>query len=198
MDRFINTVVKDNIITTTFLSKDDAEVNLLRIAMQSEIETYSIDIVVFHVNTSARTDEILALRLGQCVIDNEKLIPLLKEGVDYKSRIDVVGPGDFNTDDIPTIPFAYKTPIAYLKPNQRILCDVIVRKGQGKQHVKWRPISTFGIKDKTDGYELTIKMIGMLSAEHILERAVAKMIDAALKPHQNLFYKCLVPANMKF
>jgi hypothetical protein len=195
MDRFINTTVQDDIITTTFLSKDDAEVNLLRIAMQSEIETSAIDIVIFHENTSARTDEIIALRLGQCVIDNEKFID--KSGADFKTRIDVVGPGEFNTDDIPAIPFAHKTPIAQLKHNQRILCDVIVRKGKGKQHIKWRPISTFGIKENKDGFELTIKMIGMMSAEHILERVVAKMRDAALKPHINLFFKQLVPANMK-
>lgn len=194
MHRITNLETTRNITSAVFLSKDIAEVNLLRRAILSEIETYAIDIVVFQTNTSPRHDEIIALRLGQIVIDHSRFVPPT-EG-NFRTHIDFQGPGDFTTNHIPELPFKYVTPIATLKAGQRITCDVIVKRGQGKQHAKWRPVSTVTIAEVENGYKLTIKDIGMLSGPEIFEQGLAKMKDAAQRPPITLFSQPLVPHNI--
>lgn len=191
MDRITNIETTGNITSALFLTTDIAEANLLKRAILSEIETYAIDIVTFQINTSPRHDEIIALRLGQLVIDNSQFVP--PEEGNFQTHIDVQGPINFTTDDIPGLPFKYKTPIATLKAGQRIVCDVIVKKGQGKQHVKWRPVSKVILTEVDNGYKLTIKDIGMLSGQEIFERGFAKMRDAANRAPITLFSHTLVP-----
>jgi DNA-directed RNA polymerase alpha subunit len=193
--RFANIETTNNITSAVFLTRDIAEVNLLRRAILSEIETYAIDIVTFHHNTSSRHDEVIALRLGQLVIDHSRFRPP-PEGGDFTTHIDFQGPGEFTTEHIPDLPFLYITPIATLKAGQRITCDVIVKRGQGKRHVKWRPISTFKFTEVEQGYKVTFKNIGMLSGTEILEKGLAKMRDAAQRPPITLFSHPLVPNNI--
>jgi DNA-directed RNA polymerase alpha subunit len=194
MDRITDINTNGNMTTAIFRTADIAEVNMLRRAVLSEIETYAIDIVVFHINTSIRHDEIIALRLGQAVIDHSRFAPP-PEG-DYKSRIDFQGPGEFNTTHIPGLPFKYVTPIATLRSGQRILCDIIVKQGSGRQHVKWRPLSTFSFSEIDGGYQITIKDIGMLTGPEIIEKGFAKMATAAARPPITLFSYPLVPGNL--
>lgn len=170
MERFSN-IVEDNETTTAiFLSNNVLEANLLRRIILTEIETYCIDIVIFYINTSSRHDEIIALRLGQLVIDHERYTH--KEN--QRIRIDVQGPKEFTTDDI-ALPFKYKTPIMVLRDNERIACDVIVKKGQAKQHVKWRPVSTVVMQPQDDNFKFTIRTIGMMSGKEILSQAIQKL-----------------------
>jgi len=194
MERIVNIETTGNITSALFLTKDIAEINLLRRAILSEIETYAIDVVVFQHNTSPRHDEIIALRLGQLAIDHSRFIPP-KEG-NFKTHIDFQGPGIFTTEHIPELPFKYVTPIATLKRGQKITCDVIVKKGQGKQHVKWRPVSTVTFTEVEDGYKITFKGIGMLSGQEILEKGTIKMKEAAERPALTLFSRPLVPINI--
>lgn len=207
MHRFTNIETTGNITSAVFLTDDIAEVNLLRRAIISEINTYCIDIVAFDINTSSCHDEIIALRLGQLVIDNSIFVPP-DEG-DFKTRIDVQGPGRFTTDDIPGLPFKFFTPIEVLKAGQRILCDVTVKQGQGKSHVKWSPVSTVTfieteIETKTEtesetkmGFKITIKNNGMLTGPEILEKGLAKIRDAAHRPPITLFSRPLVPNGLQ-
>lgn len=188
-------IATDGQITSAiYYSQDVAEVNLLKRAILNEIETYAIDIVSFDINTLARHDEILALRFGQLVIDNSQFVP--PENEDFRSQIDFSGPGEFNTDHIPGIPFAYKTPIAILKKDQRIKCEVIVKKGQGATHVKWRPISTFTFSPITEGYKITISGVGMLTGDEIIKRGYDKIRDAARREPITLFWRPLIPKNL--
>lgn len=194
MNRFSNIKTDEKEITTaTFASRDITEVNLLRRSILSQIETYAIDIVIFHENISPRHDEIIALRLGQLVIDNEKYVP--SENKDLRYRLDVQGPGVVTTRDLKDLPFKYVTPIITLKENQRLVCDCIVKKGQAKTHVKWRPISTFTFSESNDGYEIQFKGIGMLSGKSILQKGFEMMGVAAARPPKNLFFKPPLPEN---
>lgn len=195
MERITDLQVADNIITATFVTDDVSEANMLRRAILSEIETYAIDIVVFYVNTSPRHDEIIALRLGQLVIDHERFTPPA-EG-DFRTRIDFSGPGVLTSDNISELPFKFTTPIVTLRAGQRILCDVIVKKGQGRDHVKWRPVSTVAITEVENGYKFTMKEIGMLTPEQIFTNGFAKMRDAAHRVPITLFSHPLVPSNMQ-
>lgn len=195
MDRIINIETTGNITSALFLTNDVSEANLLKRAILSEIETYAIDIVTFQTNTSPRHDEIIAFRLGQLVIDHARFIP--PEEGNFQTHIDKQGPGEFTTDDIPALPFKFKTPIATLKTGQSIVCDVTVRKGQGRQHVKWRPVSTVIMTEVNEGYRMTIKDVGMLSGREIFERGYAKMRDAANRQPITLFSQILVPAQFQ-
>jgi DNA-directed RNA polymerase alpha subunit len=181
-----------NITSAILYTKDIAEANMLRRAILSEIDTYAIDIVIFHVNTSPREDEVIALRLGQLMIA-QGADSTFKEKEGFKVRIDFKGPGYFTTDHIPEIPFAYHTQIAKLRKGQRIFCDVIVRSGQGKQHVKWRPVSTVTIDDANDGFKITIKDNGMLPGNEIFEKAFVKMREASDRAPITIFSLPLRP-----
>jgi DNA-directed RNA polymerase subunit D len=187
-------VINGNIVSGVFHTEDVAEANMLRRSILSEIETYAIDIVTFHINGSSRHDEIIAVRLGQLVIDNNKFEP--PEDGDLKIRIDVRGPIDFTTEHIPELPFKYVTPIAILKAGQRIMCDIIVKKGKGNIHVKWRPVSKVTMVKLDNGYKISFKEIGMLDGESIFARAYENLRNAALRPPITIFSKPLVPYNL--
>lgn len=207
MARIDNINTTGNITTALFRTKDIAEVNLLRRAILSEIETYAIDIVIFDINTSPRHDEVIALRLGQVVIDHSRLqlpeegdllrgaLPLPADETLFHLRvhIDVVGPLEFTTDHIPDLPFKYTTPIAILRTGQRIKCDCIIKKGQGATHVKWRPVSKITFTEVEEGYQISIKDIGMLSGQEIFEKGVEKIHAAAHRPPITIFSHPLVP-----
>lgn len=195
MDRIVNIEVTRDIVSGVFLSEDIAEVNLLLRAINSEIETYAIDIVTFNVNTSSRHDEIIALRLGQCVIDHSRFTPPA-EG-NFRTHIDFQGPGWLTTNHITGLPFKYETPIALLKVGQRITCDVIVKRGAGKQHVKWRPVSQIRSTEVDNGHKVTFKTIGMLTPQEIFQKGYEKISEAAHRAPITLFSHQLIPANMK-
>lgn len=194
LERFTNIETTNNITSGVFLTKDVAEANMLRRAILSEIDTYAIDIVIFQTNTSPRHDEVIALRLGQAIIDHTQFNPPEPDG--FRTHIDVQGPGEFTTDDIPNIPFKYVTPIVTLKQGQHIVCDVIVKQGQGKVHVKWRPVSTVTLIEVDNGYKITIKDIGMLPGPEILELGFNKIPQAINRPPITLFSHPLIPNNI--
>jgi len=194
MSQITNLRVDRNNITAHFDTDDVHRVNMLRRSMLTEIETYAIDEVTFHINTSARVDEIIALRLGQLVIDHYRF-QAPDEG-DFKTRIDVQGPLLFTSDHIPGIPFTYTTPIAELKDDQRILCDVVVKLGTADIHAKWCPISKFSYKRLERGFDITIKSVGMLPPEVIFEQGLAKMQDASNQVPDNIFFRQVIPINI--
>jgi len=193
MDHISDIVTIKEITTALFHTNDRAEVNMLQRAIYSEIETYAIDIVIFHVNTSSRHDEIIALQLGQLVIDHTRFVP--PEDGNFKSSIDFDGPGAFTTDNIPELPFKYKTPIAYLRAGQKIKCEIIIKLGTGRQHVKWRPLSTFTFKEHEMGYSIRVKGIGMLPGVDIIQKGLDKIDTASSRPGSNIFSRPVVPNN---
>lgn len=182
-----------DLFTAQFLTKDLAEANLLKRAILSEIETYCIDIVSFNVNNSARHDEIIALRLGQLVIDHTKFNPPNNEDLVVTVNVE---DKEFTSDDIRGIPFACKTPIIPLRRGERINCQVTVRKGQGKIHVKWRPVYKVIIKEAEDSIYLTIGSIGMMNPIDIFREGYNKMSEAATRPPINLYFKPAIPLYM--
>ncbi len=135
---------------------DESMVNLFRRSLLSEIPTWGIDVVIFNRNNSARTDEIIALKLAQLVINQKQFVDKyaeqLQQNIDIRVRINVSGPSVFSTSDIP-LPFTYVTPIMELREGEYLVFDVIVRQGTGYDHVKWRPVSTifFNMVSVVDG-----------------------------------------------
>ncbi len=185
-----NIQTNGNITTCLFLSNDASLVNMYRRAILSEIETYAIDTIIFNVNTSPRHDEILALRIGQLPIDHSRFVP--PEEGNLRITISFEGPGEFTTEHIP-LPFKRITPIAELRAGQKIECDVIVKKGQAKTHVKWRPVSKVIIKEEGDYFTVTIKDTDMLSGIEILQKGYEKISEASRRDPLNIFFRPVIP-----
>jgi DNA-directed RNA polymerase alpha subunit len=175
MNRFKIISNEYNLITVIVYNNDIIQVNLLRHAILSYIELYAIDVVVFHENSTSREDEALAIRFGQLPIDNESY----KHGEDFKTRLNVSNHSNISitvhSTDIPDIPFSCETPLVELAPGQKLICDLIVKKNQAKEHVKWRPVGSIGIKQVDDGFIFRFKTLNMISPEHIIEYAFDKI-----------------------
>ncbi len=174
--------------TTAFFDTDDVtEVNLLRRSMMTEIPTYAIEYAIIDINTTDRQDEILALRLAQLVIDHDRFT---FEGDDHRYSIDFTGPGTLTSSHVRGLPFKYETPIAELRRNQRFKCDVIVRQGTGKLHVKWRPLSTF-MSRKIVGIS-NIDVVSLppkTDAQKLLKKLRSLQIDSSDASHIHLDLK---------
>ena len=132
------------------------------------------------------------MRFGQLIIDHSRF-----EGPDaYETEIDLSGPLDVTTDEIPGLPFSDRTSIVILKEGQRLHCKLIVKRGTGKIHVKWRPVSAIQVSQNGNNYQMSFKNIGMLPTATILEQGVAHLVDAATVIPQNLFTRPLIPQNI--
>ena len=112
MEQFRDIETNGLVTQAVFLTNDFSRANMLRRSILSEIDTYAIEFVIFDVNTSVREDEILALRMGQCVINHDRFIP--QSEPNYRYHVDFTGPGTLTTDHIVGIPFTNATPIVEL------------------------------------------------------------------------------------
>lgn len=197
----IASLIEENdfgLVKGIYRSHNLTEVNIFRRACMNDIPTYAIDVVIFYHNSSARIDEILALRLGQLVIDHDvyedpkhpKNNP--KYGDGYRFSFDVEGPMDVTTEVL-ELPFKKETPIITLNKGQRIKADCIVRQDTANTHVKWRPISSFAIGAETkEGYEFSFRNIGMLDSRVIIAEALNHMEDAKKFKETSIFSKLVL------
>lgn len=196
MERFSNINTTGLVTTAVFHTREIAEANMLRRAILSEIETWAIHTVIFNVNTTPRHDEIIAQRLGLLVINHAAFTPPVSG--EFKAKIDVTAPpGDeifeLTTQYIPEIPFAYETHIVTMKPGQRLVCEVIVKKGVARDHPKWSPVSIVTINEDPEGFLIRFKSVGALTPEQILGNGLAKMGEAAQRQPITIFSRPLVP-----
>lgn len=179
--------IKGDVVTVHLDAVNVAQVNIFRRALLGHIETYAIEYVTFYVNSSVECDETIAFYLGQIVIDNL----LYQNGDGYSFMIEWQGPAtglrEITTDDIPELPFRYQTPIMKLRPGDYVRAEVVVKKGRGIDHCKWRPVAHPAIQEEETGYRIVFKEIGMLDGPTIVERGLAKMKEAAAQPAQNIF-----------
>lgn len=179
---------KNGYATGLFTSRDLTHANLLRRAILSEIETYAIEYVIFQTNTSSRHDEVIALKLGQLVIDHSKF-----NDSQLRYKIDVGSDDEmtkFTSDDIIGLPITYRTPIATLLAGQHIKCEVIITKGQAKTHVKWRPVGLVAITEIRDGYFISALDVLKNSVQQEKKEQKAKYyIDSVIIEQNNTTVK---------
>lgn len=168
--------------------------NMLSRSINSEIETYAVKYVSFDVNHSSRHDEILALRFGQCPIDNSKLD--LDENNEMSVSFDISGPIDLKTSHIPDMPFAQDVPIISLRKNERISATLIVGAGKAKDHVKWRPVGCLGVTHVDEGYKFRYKNKGIIRDDEIIDRGLKGMVAAATRDPITIFSRPVVPSSL--
>lgn len=145
---------------------DSSFANALRRVMISDVPTFAIDIVHIHANTSALHDEFLAHRLGLVPMVSESMDHFEFprncsctgncESCTVQFRLRVKNT-DMNTLDVTSKdlknishqgaevrPADAEGPILLLKlkKNQEVDITCNARKGTGKEHAKWSPVST--------------------------------------------------------
>lgn len=154
--KYTTTVQDGNIgsssVSTLFTTDSLTLVNQLRHSILSFISTFAVEYVSFDANTTARHDEILALRLGQCpIIQNIDL-------ADTIATIDVEAGSNYRTittDDILISGqradiFSNVNPIVKLQPGERLKCQM--RFAKNFDHVKFRPVALFRYREVNDGF----------------------------------------------
>ncbi|KAF9764468.1 DNA-directed RNA polymerase II subunit RPB3 [Nosema granulosis] len=144
-----------------------AYANALRRILLSEVPTIAIDLVEIIKNNTVLPDEVLALSLGLIPMYSKKQL-VYKEECDcsdlcpqcaVEMEIDVsnttdtplnVTCKDIRCEDDDT--FIKSTPvIAKLGKNQSLKVKCIARKGTGKMHSKWSPVTVVGFEyDRTN------------------------------------------------
>lgn len=182
-----------DVTTVLFNTDDETQINMLRRSLMSEIPTYAIDVVTFFENTSPRHDEVIAFRLGQLPIDHDSFLP--NENDEFETEIKVDGPGEFNTDHIPGLPFKHITPITVLKSGQSIHCKIIVKKGTAKIHAKWRPVALVYIDKEGDFFKISFKNVGMMSSNQIIQQGLHNMKRVGERQPHTIFSFPLLPSS---
>jgi len=190
-----------------------ANANMLRILIDRQVSTPAIHSVIIHENSSILDDEILAMRLGQVVI-NHKLVPDKSRDVwcTLKVQGPTIGPdfeslskrrpvtaGSLVIAGSETNPALYaSTGLVDLRAGQAIDCDCLIRWDVGKTHAKWQPCSTIVFKDYEDegrkGFLFEVRLIGNLDLESIVSEAHSLIGNPeAQKTNNAVFYRPAEP-----
>lgn len=186
-------------ITLKWNTNDSSLVNLLRRSILSEITTNCIEYVIFNINTSSRPDEIIALRLGQLVLNNDKYIQkdMYRCKFFFKGNTTKTLNGDIGTIftsnnlDNENLHITYETPIIKLFDKQELDFEIIIKQGKGKDHVKFRPVSTFAFKKFQNYHEITFESIGMLNPMTIITEGLKNIQTAKNREAETIFSKII-------
>lgn len=169
-----------------------SEMNRLRRALLSDISSFAIDCVDFEVNTSATQDEVLAYRIG--------LVPILSSEVLKYNAIDECPycSSSYSTCSACSVGFTLDTGvvtkyttitsrmikskndkisiaendyvITNLFPGQQLKLSAYAKRGTGKIHSKWSPVTVVGIVGEDIG--LYFECNSVLHPRDILSNAM--------------------------
>lgn len=148
--------------------------NSLRRAMISDVPTLAIDNVNIEINESNLHDEMLCHRLSLVVLDSSdcsKEFEIFLDIICHDDNLDVTS--DLLKSDLNIMKGIL---IVKLHKGERIKLSAIARKGTGREHAKWSPVSAIGyFTYQKSNDEMEIKMciesVGSLKSEEILEQA---------------------------
>ena len=181
MDQFEILEQDGRLITVLVKNMNFNRINLLRHAMLGYIPTYAVEYVTFYENSSDRENEALATRFGSIPIDQST--PDLEDDltirVDFRNLNESQEPLSITTGDIPELQFSSDDIlITELTYGQSVICDLTIKLGYGKDHVKWRPVSSVAIQNQGNGeFILKFKTLNMLPAADIMILAFNHLDD---------------------
>ena len=180
--------------------------NSLRRTIISDVPTLAIDTVNVLSNTSMLTDEILVHRLGLVVINSDILFKDMSDTTDETTEFSLnvrcnqeemyITAGMIKTNNPEVHPVHDDTIIVKLYRGDEIILGGTIKRGIGRIHAKWMPVSVIGYnikyleKQKLKIY-LTIEPVGSLSAKTILSKAqtIVNKNTKSGKPGLNKFKK---------
>jgi len=185
------TNIKQKDIDGTFIfhTDDITLAALLRKSMFEAVTSVAISTVKFHSNPLHFHDEIIAMLLGQTVIDNTML-----ENEVTTVRANVRGPCVFSTKDIP-LPFAYDALICQLGQGEEIDLEVTTGPGQGYSHAKWGTVCAVSFDRVDNGFKFSVELNGNLPLNNVVQQAFAYMPQVYEKASQSDYNKMLLISN---
>lgn len=151
--------LKDDEMTFILRNVDTSFANALRRIIISEVPTLAIDLVEIETNTSVLPDEFISHRLGLIPLNSKYVKKFLYTkdcdciekcdncSIDFtldiycKDNIHLVKSNDLITYSKDVNPIK-DIVIVKLGKNQEIKLKAIAKKGIGKEHAKWSPVST--------------------------------------------------------
>lgn len=164
--------LKDDLVRFTLENVDLNVSNALRRVLLAEVPTMAIDVVFFDENTSVLCEEFIAHRLGlipltssaaeQFRFSRDCNCPLECTNCSVSLTLDVscsegkrdVTSMELRSSDSRVQPVMLndndKILIAQLSGNQSIRLRAIAKKGVGKEHAKWSPVSAVGFEYDPD------------------------------------------------
>ena len=198
---------KEDILIHTIEDTDTYYANRLRQAMFAEVVTLAIDEVHISSNTGILIDEMLVHRLGLIVL-NSSAIPTseITFELNVKCEENDLFKGYMNvtadmliSDNKDVYPVHPQTIITKLRPGDEINLKAFVKKGTGKEHAKWCPVSCIGYNTQYQENEkvkitMVIESLGGLTSKEILQQALS-LVDVP-RPTLN-HYKIHSPCGTK-
>lgn len=154
VDKIKNVLEHDSSIELTFHGTSQ-EAAQLRNHIKDQINTYCIDQVIYIKKKSIHREEELSLRFGLLVPHhvNQELTGNLK----------IKGPLMVMSEHIQGITFAHNMPLFYLKEQEEIECQFVVKQGCGLTHQKWNPVCGITFKDVSHHqFQFYFQLIGLL------------------------------------
>ena len=156
--------------------------NALRRVMIAEVPTWAIDIVQFEKNTTVLVDEMIAHRLGLIPLTSstdpvdEDEIPVqevsftldLTAGTDPEEWMSE----QLEPDNVDVVSAIDGIPIVKAARQQRLKLTAIAKKGTGKEHSKWSPVSTCFYETVPEGILFNIETVGSLDPVEVVQKAI--------------------------
>ena len=187
----------NEVLIHTIEDTDTYYANRLRQAMFAEVATLAIDDVHIFSNTGILIDEMLVHRLGLIVLSSSETNKETEFELKIKCQEVEITQGYMNvTADMlnsnnPDVYVVHpQTIITKLRPGEEINLKAFVKKGTGKEHAKWCPVSCVGyqteyLENESIRITMVIESVGGLSAAEILRQAQT-LIDV-LRPTLNCY-----------
>lgn len=160
------TNIQQNDIDVSFIynTKSAKDCAILRKKICTEVYSYTINKVIFNMNTSNIKNEHISNRLGLLIPDNNNLN-------NFEGELYVKGPKMVMSDDIQNISFIYNMPLFYLDENEIIHCHVILEKDCGLAHAKWNPVVNITFTQiNNQQFQFKFELNGLLTLENILNQ----------------------------
>jgi DNA-directed RNA polymerase subunit D len=150
--------------------------NAIRRYAMSRVPVFAIDKVIFYENKSAFFDEYIAHRLGLLPITSPDNVDPEKVGF----YLDAIGPAKVYSQDLLSnnekVKVAFNDiPIITLAEGQSIRLEAYIRKGIGREHMKFQASITSYKQIDDNKFEFFIESLGHMKAKDILIKALNEM-----------------------
>jgi hypothetical protein len=154
------------------------------------VPTYAVEVLIVHINTSSRHDEIIGHRLSLTVMDTVGVAEAIAavnaaentDGDEYKFSFRHVA-----TDGVLRVTAADLSPlfvypaaeIVRLAPGEELVAEAIVMRGTSAEHSKWCPVVAMHFQQHQDGFKFEFELTGALPLDLLISEAltIARTVD---------------------